>query len=163
MPSAAIPIVVQLVAADPAQSNLRYIRGGASSVGGAQGLPLTKPPYGRITAIDLNTGEHEWMVPHGEGIRQKIIDMGIVDPGPVGGPSRTGPVLTKTLLFIAQSDNGRDLLRAYDKANGEVVHEIELPLPPQATPMTYMVDGRQYISLALGGGQDSRVLTFALP
>lgn len=163
VPSAAIPIVVQLVDADPATSNLQYTRGGAQNVGGPQGLPLTKPPYGRITAINLNTGDHEWMVPHGEGIRQKIIDMGILDPGPVGGPSRTGPVLTKTLLFIAQSDNGRNVLRAFDKANGEIVHEIELPLPPQATPMTYAVGGKQYISLALGGGQDSRVLTLTLP
>ncbi len=103
------------------------------------------------------------MVPHGEGIRQKIIDMGILDPGPVGGPSRTGPVLTKSLLFIAQSDNGRSVLRAFDKTNGEVVHEIDLPLPPQATPMTYSVDGKQYISIALGGGQDARVLTLSLP
>jgi len=163
VPSAAIPIVVQLVDADPANSNLRYTRGGAQNVGGPQGLPLTKPPYGRITAINLNTGDHEWMVPHGEGMRQKIIDMGILDPGPVGGPSRTGPVLTKTLLFIAQTDNGRNVLRAFDKANGEIVHEIELPLPPSATPMTYAVDGKQYISLALGGGQDARVLTLALP
>ena len=163
VPSATIPIVVQLVEADPETSNLLYVRGGANNVGGPQGLPLTKPPYGRITAIDLNTGEHEWMVPHGEGIRQKIIDMGILDPGPVGGPSRTGPVLTKTLLFIAQSDNGRNLLRAFDKATGEVVKEIELPLPPSATPMTYAVDGKQYISLALGGGQDARVVTLALP
>lgn len=163
VPSAAIPIVVQLVEADPERSNLQYTRGGAQNVGGPQGLPLTKPPYGRITAIDLNTGEHEWMVPHGEGIRQKIIDMGILDPGPVGGPSRTGPLLTKTLLFVAQSDNGRNVLRAFDKANGEIVHEIELPLPPSATPMSYAVAGKQYISLAVGGGQDSRVLTLALP
>lgn len=163
VPSAAIPIVVQLVEADPERSNLQYTRGGAQNVGGPQGLPLTKPPYGRITAIDLNTGDHEWMVPHGEGIRQKIIDMGILDPGPVGGPSRTGPLLTKTLLFVAQSDNGRNVLRAFDKANGEIVHEIELPLPPSATPMSYAVAGKQYISLAVGGGQDSRVLTLALP
>ncbi|MBT3530131.1 MAG: pyrroloquinoline quinone-dependent dehydrogenase [Gammaproteobacteria bacterium] len=163
VPSASIPIVVQLVEADPEQSNLQYVRGGAQNVGGPQGLPLTKPPYGRITAINLNRGDHEWMVPHGEGMRQQIIDMGILDPGPVGGPSRTGPVLTKTLLFIAQTDVGRNLLRAYDKATGNVVHEIELPLPPQATPMSYSVNGKQYISIALGGGPDSRVYTLALP
>lgn len=163
VPSATIPIVVQLVEADAKDSNLRYRRGGVSNVGGPQGLPLTKPPYGRITAIDLNSGDHEWMVPHGEGIRQKIIDMGILDPGPVGGPSRTGPVLTKTLLFLAQSDSGRSVLRAYDKANGSIVHEIDLPLPPSATPMTYSVDGKQYLSLALGGGQDARILTLSLP
>jgi quinoprotein glucose dehydrogenase len=163
IPSASAPIVVQLIEADPAESNLTYARGGATSVGGPQGLPLTKPPYGRITAINLNTGEHEWMVPHGEGIRQQIIDMGILDPGPVGGNSRTGPVLTKTLLFVAQSDGPRNLLRAFDKATGEIVHEIDLPLPPSGTPMTYMVNGKQYLSIAVGGGQSSQLITLSLP
>jgi len=103
------------------------------------------------------------MVPHGEGNRQQIIDMGILDPGPVGSTSRTGPVLTKTLLFMAQSDGGRNLLRAFDKASGAVVHELELPLPPAGTPMTYMVGAKQYLSIAVGGGQDSRLVTLALP
>ncbi|MEJ6525969.1 MAG: pyrroloquinoline quinone-dependent dehydrogenase [OM182 bacterium] len=163
IPSATIPIVVQLQEADPEKSNLRYVRGGAMNVGGPQGLPLTKPPYGRIVATNLNSGEQEWMIPHGEGIRQKIIDMGILDPGPVGGPSRTGPLLTKTLLFVAQVDNGRNLLRAFDKATGAVVHEIELPLPPQGSPMTYAVMGQQYLSIAIGGGPDSRLFTLSLP
>jgi quinoprotein glucose dehydrogenase len=163
IPSASIPIVVQLEKADPSRSNLNYVRGGAMNVGGPQGLPLTKPPYGRIVATNLNRGEHEWVIPHGEGIRQKIIDMGILDPGPVGGPSRTGPLLTKTLLFVAQVDNGRNLMRAFDKASGDVIHEIELPLPPQGTPMTYSVADKQYLSIAIGGGPDSRLLTLALP
>ena len=163
IPSATIPIVVQLQEADPEKSNLRYVRGGAMNVGGPQGLPLTKPPYGRIVATNLNSGEQEWMIPHGEGIRQKIIDMGILDPGPVGGPSRTGPLLTKTLLFVAQVDNGRNLLRAFDKATGAVVHEIELPLPPQGSPMTYAAKGQQYLSIAIGGGPDSRLFTLSLP
>tara|TARA_B110000285_G_scaffold832_1_gene926 strand:- start:8438 stop:10336 length:1899 start_codon:yes stop_codon:yes gene_type:complete len=163
IPSATIPIVVQLQEADPEKSNLRFVRGGAMNVGGPQGLPLTQPPYGRIVATNLNSGEQEWMIPHGEGIRQKIIDMGILDPGPVGGPSRTGPLLTKTLLFVAQVDNGRNLLRAFDKATGAVVHEIELPLPPQGSPMTYAVKGQQYLSIAIGGGPDSRLFTLSLP
>ena len=163
IPSATIPIVVQLQEADPEKSNLRYVRGGAMNVGGPQGLPLTKPPYGRIVATNLNSGEQEWMIPHGEGIRQKIIDMGILDPGPVGGPSRTGPLLTKTLLFVAQVDNGRNVMRAFDKASGAVVHEIDLPLPPQGSPMTYAVEGQQYLSIAIGGGPDSRLFTLSLP
>jgi quinoprotein glucose dehydrogenase len=163
IPSASIPIVVQLEKADPSKSNLNYVRGGAMNVGGPQGLPLTKPPYGRIVATNLNSGENEWVIPHGEGIRQKIIDMGILDPGPVGGPSRTGPLLTKTLLFVAQVDNGRNLLRAFDKASGAVLHEIELPLPPQGSPMTYSVAGKQLLSIAIGGGPDSRLFTLALP
>lgn len=163
VPSASIPIVVQLVEGGPKDSDFAYVRGGVTSVGGPEGLPLTKPPYGRITAINLNTGEHEWMIPHGEGIRKKIVDMGILDPGPVGGASRTAPLVTKTLLFLAQSDNGRNVLRAFDKASGETIVEIELPLPPSAAPMTYAISGRQFIALAVGGGADSRLITLALP
>ena len=163
IPSASVPIVVQLREARRQRAELGYVRGGAMSVSGPQGLPLTKPPYSRITAIDMNSGEHEWIVPHGEGNRQQIIDMGILDPGPVGSTSRTGPVLTKTLLFMAQSDGGRNLLRAFDKASGAVVHEAELPLPPAGTPMTYRVGAKQYLSIAVGGGQDSRLVTLALP
>ena len=155
--------MVQLREARRQRESLGYVRGGAMSVGGPQGLPLTKPPYSRVTAIDLNTGEHEWMIPHGEGPRQQIIEMGILDPGPVGSVSRTGPVLTKTLLFLAQSDGGRNLLRAFDKATGAVVHETDLPLPPAGTPMTYMVNGKQFISIAVGGGQDSRLVSLSLP
>jgi len=163
IPSASVPIVVQLREARRQRVSLGYVRGGAMSVGGPQGLPLTKPPYSRVTAIDLNTGEHEWMIPHGEGPRQQIIEMGILDPGPVGSVSRTGPVLTKTLLFLAQSDGGQNLLRAFDKATGAVVHEAVLPLPPAGTPMTYMVNGKQFISIAVGGGQDSRLVSLSLP
>jgi quinoprotein glucose dehydrogenase len=163
IPSASVPIVVQLRESPPERSDLDFVRGGPRSVAGPQGLPLTKPPYGRITAINLNTGEHEWMVPHGEGMRQKIIDMGILDPGPVGSASRVGPLLTKTLLFMAQTDGGRNLIRAYNKASGEIIHEEELPLPPQGTPMTYSVAGKQYISIAVGGGGDSRLVTLSLP
>ncbi|MEX0619855.1 MAG: pyrroloquinoline quinone-dependent dehydrogenase [Pseudohongiellaceae bacterium] len=163
IPSTTSPIVVQLEEADPAESNLQYRRGGARSVGGPQGLPLTKPPYSRITAIDMSSGEHEWMIAHGDGIRQQIIDMGILDPGPVGSRSRTGPVVTSTLLFVGQADNDRNLLRAFDKTSGEIVHEIDLPLPPAGTPMTYMANGKQYISVAVGGGQDARLVTLALP
>jgi len=64
---------------------------------------------------------------------------------------------------MAQQDNDRNLLRAFNKTTGEIVHEYELPLPPTGTPMSYMVDGKQYISLALGGGQDARIITLTLP
>jgi len=163
IPSGTSPIVVQLREADPARTDLVYRRGGAMGVAGPSGLPLTKPPYGRITAIDLDTGEHEWMVPHGDGIRQQIIDLGIIDPGPVGSNSRVGPLLTSTLLFAAQQDGERNLIRALDKASGQVIAEIDLPLPPRGTPMTYMVNDKQYIAIAVGGGTDARLVALALP
>jgi len=163
IPSGTTPIVVQLREADAERSNLVYRRGGAMGVAGPSGLPLTKPPYGRITAIDLSSGEHAWMVPHGEGVRQQIIDMGIIDPGPVGSPDRVGPVLTRSLLFVAQRDGERNLVRALDKLTGQTLAEIELPLPPQGTPMTYMVDDKQYVAIAVGGGADARLIALALP
>ena len=163
IPSASAPIVVQLIEARRGREEMGYVRGGARSVSGPQNLPLIKPPYGRITAIDLNSGDHVWMVPHGEGIRQQIIDMGILDPGPVGSNDRTGPLLTKTLLFMAQRDGDRNLLRAFNKASGEIIHEIELPLPPTGTPMTYSIDGKQYVTIAVGGRGDARLVTLSLP
>jgi quinoprotein glucose dehydrogenase len=163
IPSASAPIVVQLIEARRGREEMGYVRGGARSVSGPQNLPLIKPPYGRITAIDLNSGDHVWMVPHGEGIRQQIIDMGILDPGPVGSSDRTGPLLTKTLLFMAQRDGDRNLLRAFNKASGEIIHEIELPLRPTGTPMTYSIDGKQYVTIAVGGRGDARLVTLSLP
>jgi len=71
--------------------------------------------------------------------------------------------LTQTLLFFAQIDGDRYLLRALNKATGEIIHEIELPLSPQGTPMTYMVEDTQYISIAVGGGRDARIVTYSLP
>lgn len=163
LPSASSPMVVQLQTPEADASNFDYMRGGITAAPTPGGLPLVKPPYGRITAIDLNTGEHLWQVPHGEGIRQRIIDQGILDPGPVGSPSRTGPLLTRTLLFVAQDDNSRYVLRAFDKQSGAVVHEIDLPLPTGGAPMSYRAGGRQFIAIAVGAGTDSRVLAYALP
>jgi quinoprotein glucose dehydrogenase len=160
IPSIMSPIVVKLVKPDPARSNFNYVRGGGGLGGGAdgpKGLPLFKPPYGRITAINLNTGEHKWMVPNGDGPRQKINELigGGVDVGPVGAGG-SGPLATKTLLFVGQGASGRGgagkdgqhVLRAFDKATGKVVAEIVLPAIPSGTPMTYMVNGKQLIVVA---------------
>ena len=121
-----------------------------------------KPPYGRISAIDLNTGEYEWVVPNGEGIRQNLIDRGYEDPGPVGVMTYVNVLLTKSLLFTAITD-GVPMLKALDKLTGETLHEIELPGIPQGAPMSYMIDGKQYISVAAGGGTDASLITLALP
>lgn len=161
--SMSVPRYVRMVRPeDPAVSNFRF-DGERFNVDGPQGLPIIKPPYSRITAINLNRGEQEWMIPHGEGIRQRIIDMGIEDPGPVGSFGRNGPLLTKSLLFFGQYDNGRSLIRAYNKATGDIISELEIPLPPMGTPMTYAVDGKQYIAMAVGAGPDTRILALALP
>ena len=163
IPSTTGPMTVKLVEGDPLETNFKYRRTRSGRLAGPQGLPLTKPPYGRITAIELNTGEHIWMVPNGDGIRQKIIDMGIDDPGPVGQRGSTGPVLTKSLLFFAQREQTRSVLRAYDKRTGRLVHEMDLPGRPSGTPVTFESGGRQFISLTISAGRDAQLIALALP
>ena len=162
IPSVTSPIVIQLVANNPTETDFVYMRGGIRNVNGPSGLPITKPPYGRISAVNLNTGEYEWVRANAEGIRQQIIDMGIPDPGPVGVVNLAPLLVTKTLLFQAITD-GVPILRAMNKATGETIAEIELPAIPQGAPMTYMVDGKQYIAISSGGGADAKMVTLSLP
>jgi quinoprotein glucose dehydrogenase len=158
VPSITAPIVAALVEPDPEVSNFIYVRGPPRSVVGPQGLPLVKPPWGRITAIDLNEGEHVWMVPNGEGPRDHEALQGLDLPR-LGVPGRPAPLLTKTLLFIGEGSpnmvatprfGGGKMFRAYDKGTGEVLWEMELPAGTSGAPMTYMADGRQYVVVAVG-------------
>ena len=162
IPSISNPIVVQLIKTDPAETEFEYIRSGIRNVPSPQGLPLVKPPYGRISAVNLNTGDYEWVRANAEGIRQTIIDKGISDPGPVGIGTYSPLLVTKSFLFQAITD-GVPMLRAMDKKSGETVHEIELPGIPQGAPMSYMIDGKQYIAIASGGGSEAKLITLALP
>ncbi|MCH2347816.1 MAG: pyrroloquinoline quinone-dependent dehydrogenase [Pseudomonadales bacterium] len=162
IPSVTSPIVVQVVEQDSAVTEFRYIRDGLRNVNGPQGLPLTKPPYGRISALDLDTGEYQWVRANAQGIRQQIIDMGIADPGPVGVVNVAPLLVTKSLLFQAIND-GIPVLRAMDKTTGETIADFDLPAIPQGAPMTYMIDGKQYISIASGGGSDAKLITLSLP
>ncbi len=159
-------MVVQLVRPDPGESDFRYVRGGRRTVAGPRGLPLTRPPYARLTAFDLNAGELQWMVPLGEGPRQRLIEMGLPDPGPLGGGSYTGPLLTSTLLFVGLGGDATrarpPVLGAYDVQRGTTVHSTELPEEPSGTPMTYLAGGRQFIVAAYGAGEDSGLIALAL-
>lgn len=165
IPSSTGPIAVKLSKPDSNRSNFRYARtyeGTGVSVSGPRGLPLFKPPYGRITAINLNKGEHVWQIPHGDGPRQKVNELlgNGKDVGPLGAGGG-GPLLTKTLLFVGQGASGRggggggagNFLRAFDKATGKVVGEIALAANPHGTPMTYMTGGKQYIVVATFDGR----------
>ena len=130
-----------------------------------QGLPLLKPPYSRMTAIDMNTGDHAWWVPTGSGDRyRRHPRLRHLDLPPLGGDNgSSGPLLTKTLLLYcltAGGTNGGPRLVAYDKASGTELASIDLPSGGIGTPMTYMVNGRQYIALTVGGGP--RLIAFAL-
>lgn len=138
-----------------------------------QGLPLVKPPYGRITAIDLNKGEIVWQVAHGEtpdNIRTHPALQGLNIPR-TGRPGVIGTLVTKSLViagesgfFTAPSGQRGAMLRAYDKATGKDAGAVFMPAPQSGSPMTYMVDGQQYIVLAISGGTYSgELVAFRLP
>jgi quinoprotein glucose dehydrogenase len=143
------------------------IAGRAGIVTGPRGLPLVKPPYGRITAINLNSGEHVWMRPNGPGAtddpRFKPFNLGWI-----GTNARTGPLLTKTLLFMGEGPHdprfAKKVLRAYDKATGDVIAEIPLPDYTHGPPMTYLSGGKQYIVCGMGfRNSPHRLVALALP
>ena len=171
VPSITVPFAADLVLGDPARTDLLYRRGTREWVPGPNGLPLFKPPYGRITAIDLNRGEHVWMVPNGDGPRDHPA-LAALELPPLGSPGRAAPLLTKTLLFIGEGSSGRggggnrrpeampasqvpgggeDLLRAFDKVTGEELWRIDLGARTMGAPMTYLHEGRQFLVVATGG------------
>ena len=176
VPSRNVAVAIPLYTPDEALgATMRYTHGAPEAVrlqqrGGyearmPQGLPLLKPPYSRITAIDMNTGDHTWMVPLGNGDRirnhPRLRDL---DLPPLGDGTIAGPLLTKTLLIIAGPTGGSDGgpgLVAWDKATGEIQGAVDLPAGTIGTPMTYQVEGRQYIAVTIGGGP--RLVAFALP
>ena len=162
--------ILRYITPDEEGANLRYTQGGFDTPNlMPQGLPLFKPPYSRITAIDLNTGDHTWMQPSGDGNRfRNHPRLRALNLPPVGGDgSRNGPVLTKTLLVSALTAGGVSnedgpRLVARNKQTGEIVGSIDLPAGSISTPMTYMHDGKQYIAITVGGTVPE-LLAFALP
>ena len=140
-----------------------------------RGLSLTKPPYGWLSAIDLNRGEILWQTPHGatpDRVQRSPALAGLDIPR-TGQPCAglVGPLVTATLVIMgecsyhAMAGGPRGaMLLAYDKATGANVGEIYMPAPQSGSPMTYMVDGRQYIVLAISGGTYSgEYLALRLP
>ncbi len=138
-----------------------------------QGLPLLKPPYGRITAINLDRGEFVWQVAHGEtpdSVRNHPALKGLTIPR-TGQSGAVGALVTKTLVVAGDPlattvpNRGRGaMLRAYDKVTGQEVGAIFMPAQQSGTPMTYALNGKQYIVVAVSGGNYSgEYLAFALP
>ncbi|MGH9382830.1 MAG: PQQ-binding-like beta-propeller repeat protein [Vicinamibacterales bacterium] len=140
-----------------------------------QGLPIVKPPYGLLAAVNLDRGEVQWQTPHGDtpdNIRNHPALRGI-NLGKTGqtGTAGVGLLVTKTLVIMgdpqvttaANRPRGA-MLRAYDKQTGQQVGEVWMPAPQSGSPMTYRVDGKQYIVVAVGGGNYSgEYLAFSLP
>jgi quinoprotein glucose dehydrogenase len=148
---------------------------GAGGSGGVhvQGLPIMKPPYGQLTAIDLAKGEILWQVAHGETpdeIRNHPALKGLNIPR-TGRPGVVGSLTTKTLVISGEAGFGPTpngargaMLRAYDKATGKEVGAVYLPAPQTGSPMTYMMNGRQYLVVAVSGaGYSGELIAFRVP
>jgi quinoprotein glucose dehydrogenase len=176
------------------KSDLAYVQGnalmGARTAGGSgaanqnaeggnappitvQGLPIMKPPYGQISAIDLKRGEIIWQVAHGEtpdNIRNHPLLKGMTIPR-TGRPGTVGTLVTKTMVVAGDAGFGPTpsgargaMLRAYDKATGKEVGAVYMPAPQTGSPMSYMLNGRQYIVVAVSGGTYSgELLAYRLP
>jgi quinoprotein glucose dehydrogenase len=132
---------------------------------GPQGLPIHKPPYGRITAIDMNTGEHLWWIPNGdtpERIRDHPALEGVDLPN-TGQTSKAITMVTGTLLVTAEGSGGEPRLHAVDKRTGERLGTIDLPAVGQYGMMTYMHEGDQYIVVQTGGGTPGALVALRLP
>ncbi|MDA1369946.1 MAG: pyrroloquinoline quinone-dependent dehydrogenase [Proteobacteria bacterium] len=150
-------------------SDLAYSASFGVRVPRVQGLEIVKPPYGRITAIDMNSGEHLWMIANADtpdNIANNRLLEG-VDLPRTGVPTRAGIVLTKTLLFVAEGTGGpgaSPVFRAVDKQTGEIIAEIDLPNNQSGLPFTYEHDGKQYVAMFVaGGGQPAELVAYALP
>jgi quinoprotein glucose dehydrogenase len=146
----------------------------AQQVGGltVQGLSIIKPPYAVISAINLDRGDLQWQVPYGEtpdAVRNHPALKGMNIPN-TGQPGSVGLLVTKTLVVLGDSQitsvthpRGA-MLRAYDKANGKEVGAVFMPAPQSGSPMTYQVDGKQYIIVAVSGGAYSgEYIAYSLP
>ncbi len=154
VPSSTAPGFYPMTQPDPSRSDLAYTGSFLAGVAGPQGLPLVKPPWGRVTAIDLNAGEIRWMTPNGWG----PIDhpaLRDVETGMLGGGSGA-PLLTRSLLFVTQrgssGERNTPRLNVFDKVSGELLGHVPLPDTPNSNPVTYMHGGRQFIVVAVGGG-----------
>ena len=179
IPSLKVPIVVSLAPGEPGGTNPDYMRVGPIYPPGPRGLPLVKPPWGRITAIDLNTGDHLWMRPLGSAprdVREHPDLQGLgLDFSTMGQNGRPGALVTSTLLFMGEGGGvrggvasrhgaGGPVFRAYDKRTGEVVAAITLPANPTGSPMSYMLNGKQYICVAAATMESpAELLALALP
>ncbi len=140
----------------------RYLNNGINQFRDHENYPAVKPPWGTLTAINLNTGNHVWQVPLGE--YPELVKQGMTN---TGTENHGGPVVTAGgLLFIAATYDEK--LRAFDSKTGKVVWEHKLPAGGFATPITYMVNGKQYVAIAAGGTRynlksGGSYVSFALP
>jgi quinoprotein glucose dehydrogenase len=161
--NAADPVAAE-GASDKAANDMPYKTIGFRRFTDPEGYPATAPPWGTLSAIDLATGKYLWKIPF--GTYPELVAKGMPD---TGSDNYGGPVVTAGgLLFIGASVFDQKF-HAYDKTSGKLLWETELPFSGLATPSTYMVNGKQFVVIAAGGGQSSGkpsggvYVAFALP
>jgi quinoprotein glucose dehydrogenase len=135
---------------------------GAASPGTVDGLPLYKPPYSRITAIDMNTGEHLWWIPVGETpnrIKNHAALKGLNIPNTGTGTHAVMMVAPSMLLYTGAASDNTPFLFAVDKASGKLLNKVQIPDLGRYGMMTYMHQGKQYIMLQV----PNRLVALALP
>ena len=142
-----------------------YMMGG--QIPTIQGLRLMKPPYGRITAYDMNKGEIAWQIPNGDtppAVKNNPALKGLTIPR-TGSPSQAGLLVTKTMLFAGEGAGGQPFFHAYDKATGAEIWQTPIPGPQTSLPMTYLHQGRQFVVVGVRGptGSGAQLIAFALP
>ena len=173
VPSVHSGTVVGLARSEHPRSDVDWAMKGARQIPGPQGLPLFKPPYGRLVAIDLNKGDILWTIANGDGPRDHPA-IAHLDLPPLGQGGRVAPLITRTLVFLGDGadvggaflprGSGSRMFRAYDKATGDRVWEMELPGGTTAAPISYLADGRQYIVVTVGwSDMESEYVALALP
>jgi quinoprotein glucose dehydrogenase len=167
VPSQTAASVIGLNKNDPATGTVDsdYTMGG--QLPRVQNLSIIKPPYGRITAYDMNKGQIAWQIPNGDtppAIAANPALQGVTLPK-TGSPSHAGLLATRTLLFGGEGPGGLPVLHAYDKATGQEIWRAQLPGPQTSLPMTYMAGGRQFIVLGVrgNGGSAAQLVAFAAP
>jgi len=156
---------------DPRRSNLDYILSASSRVAGPFGLPLAKPPWGTIVALDLNTGRKLWTIANGDTpdyVRKHEKLRGLTLPR-TGHDDRAGLLVTRSLLFAGEgagmfvASEGGTMFRAHDKRTGDILWEMDLGLRQTGIPMSYAIGGKQYILVAVGApGEAGQFIALAL-
>jgi len=182
VPSITVPSVLQLVKPDAGTSNLLFRRGGVTTLPMIDGLPVVKPPYSRVTALNLNQGDIAWTSPLGDGPRSHP-RLAALNLPPLGAGLRGAPLVTRSLLFVAMGQGGLGAVRqvpvgdeplsaslppeppklvAFDKATGGRLWDAVPSGRPVASPMTYLHQGAQYIVVATGLGPTAELVAYAL-
>jgi quinoprotein glucose dehydrogenase len=182
VPSITIPVILKLRKVYIDGVGATYVARPQFGWHGPRGLPLVKPPYGRITAINLQTGDHQWRRAVGSGPRDHP-ELKSLNLPPLGWPRRSFVLATKSILFVAQQgirhlrgltprrnalelyvENHEPLLLALDPANGDPIAQIDLPGNATGSPMTYQIGGKQYIIVPIGGASlPAELVALSLP